>query len=54
MSISVVLPDPFGPISAVTVPGDAVKLTSRTARTSPNERASPLTTMPVSAVTAAD
>ena len=46
MSMRVVLPDPFGPMSAVTVPGRASKLTSRTACTWPNDRAAPRTMIP--------
>ncbi len=46
MSMRVVLPDPFGPISAVTEPGFASRVMSRTARTDPNDRATPVTTMP--------
>ena len=46
MSSSVVFPDPFGPTSAVTRPGAAVKPTSRTACTVPNERRRSDTTMP--------
>jgi hypothetical protein len=44
------LPDPFGPIRAVTAPGGAVNEISRTAWTLPNDRAREPTTMPVSVV----
>ncbi len=47
ISRSVVLPDPLGPMSAVTSPGRAVRLMSSTARTSPKARRTPLTSIPL-------
>ena len=41
MRSKVVLPEPLGPISAVTSPGAAVRLMLSTARTSPNARRTP-------------
>ena len=45
MSSRVVLPEPLGPISAVTSPGCAVRLMLSTASTSPNARRTPWTSM---------
>ncbi|BDZ62585.1 hypothetical protein GCM10025873_23760 [Demequina sediminis] len=42
MSISVVLPQPFGPINAVTLPGCTSSVALVTACTEPNARATPL------------
>lgn len=45
MSMRVVFPDPLGPTSAVTVPGSRAKLASATARTGPNARRTPRTSI---------
>ena len=45
-SSKVVLPEPLGPIRAVTAPAGASKLTPSTACTSPNHRRSPWASIP--------
>ncbi len=45
-SSRVVLPEPLGPISAVTAPAGAVNVTPSTARTSPNARFRPSASIP--------
>ena len=53
MSIVVDLPAPFGPRSATVSPRPIAKSIPRTARTSPNDFASPLSSIPASAPTSA-
>ena len=53
ISSRVVLPEPLGPISAVTAPDGAVKLMPSTARTSPKARRRPCASIPGEAADAA-